>query len=137
MRPRKRKPYVLTTPEGRRVATLEGQEIAVGREPSVDLVLDEPSVSKRHARLLPWGAGYKIVDQGSSNGTFVNDEAVSQVALEPGDLVRIGSTVLRFARAEEPRRPGNHELSVGILVGGAIAAVVAGVIFVAAFVLHR
>ncbi len=62
------------------VATLPfvepGQALTVGRLPDCDLVVDDPSVSKHHATLT-WNGGVTIEDAGSSNGTTVNDQAIT------------------------------------------------------------
>jgi hypothetical protein len=71
-------------------------ELILGREQgSADLVIDDPGVSRRHARVLS-GAGAVIVeDLGSSNGTFVNGQRISgPVELGAGDEVQVGATVM-------------------------------------------
>jgi hypothetical protein len=71
-------------------------ELILGREQeSADLVIDDPGVSRRHARVLPENGGVVVEDLGSSNGTYVNGERISgQVELGAGDEVQIGATVL-------------------------------------------
>jgi hypothetical protein len=71
-------------------------ELVLGRErDSADLVLDDPGVSRRHARVLSDGGGVIVEDLGSSNGTYVNGERISgPVELGAGDELQIGATVL-------------------------------------------
>ncbi len=67
----------------------------IGRAPENQLVVNDPKVSSHHALIQPEGQGYDIVDLGSSNGTFVNEQRlVPNVPrlLYTGDQVRIGDT---------------------------------------------
>lgn len=57
----------------------------------------EASVSRHHARLEPVRGGWEVRDLGSSNGTFVNEEAVTRPrTLANGDLLRFGSAAFYF-----------------------------------------
>jgi FHA domain len=71
-------------------------ELILGREQgSADLVLDDPGVSRRHARVLADDDGVLVEDLGSSNGTYVNGERISgPVELGAGDELQVGATVL-------------------------------------------
>ncbi len=69
----------------------------LGRSRSVDVRLNDDSVSRRHARLRLSGANAHIEDLGSSNGTAVNGARVKTTTLNDGDKIRIGeATVLKF-----------------------------------------
>ena len=70
--------------------------IHIGRGLAADLRLDESSVSRRHAILVPRPAGARILDDRSSNGTFVNGRRVQQADLRNGDVLVIGRVVLRY-----------------------------------------
>jgi hypothetical protein len=71
-------------------------EVILGREQgSVDLVIPDPGVSRRHARVVPDGGALVLEDLGSSNGTYVNGERISgPVELGAGDEVQLGDTVI-------------------------------------------
>jgi pSer/pThr/pTyr-binding forkhead associated (FHA) protein len=71
-------------------------ELILGREQgTADLVLDDPGVSRRHARVIPDNGGVIVEDLGSSNGTYVNGERISgPVELGAGDEVQLGATIL-------------------------------------------
>jgi hypothetical protein len=71
-------------------------ELILGREAgSADLVLDDPGVSRRHARVLPENGGVIVEDLGSSNGTYVNGQRISgPIEVGAGDEVQLGATVL-------------------------------------------
>jgi pSer/pThr/pTyr-binding forkhead associated (FHA) protein len=70
--------------------------IHIGRGLSADLHLDESSVSRRHAILVPRTSGARILDDRSSNGTFVNGRRVQQADLSNGDVIVVGRVVLRY-----------------------------------------
>lgn len=69
----------------------------LGRDPSSDLVLPHPSVSRLHAQIRKVEGGYAIFDLKSTNGTFINGEQVEmQRRLQAGDEIRIGSFRIVF-----------------------------------------
>jgi pSer/pThr/pTyr-binding forkhead associated (FHA) protein len=68
----------------------------VGRGLAADLHLDEASVSRRHAILHHRRSGVRVLDDRSSNGTFVNGRRVLQVDLHNGDVLVLGRVVLRY-----------------------------------------
>lgn len=73
-------------------------EVAIGRVPGNDVVLDDPSVSARHARLRLMGGVWTLADMGSVNGSQVDGEPVQQaLPLAPGSIVRLGEVELAFA----------------------------------------
>ena len=63
--------------------------ITIGRIASNDLPIDNLSVSKNHAKIVKTDTGYTIKDLDSTNGTFVNEKAVSAAALNHEDVVTI------------------------------------------------
>lgn len=70
---------------------------AIGRDRSnvISLPIDA-MVSRRHASIAPEAGAFRLHDEGSSNGTFVNNQRVQQHLLRPGDEIRIGASVFRF-----------------------------------------
>lgn len=80
-------------------------ERSIGRHPSNDIVLTEPSVSSRHATIAPTATGAMVRDLGSTNGSYVNGTRVGETAeLHPGDELRLGNLVIRVEgeSASEP-----------------------------------
>ncbi len=66
-------------------------QITVGRSPDSDVFLDNPGISRTHIILTRASNGsYRVEDQGSANGTYVNDERVNSEILMSDDIVRIG-----------------------------------------------
>ncbi len=77
---------------GQRQQLDDPERVRFGRHPDCEVAFDaerELDASSRHAELRRTEAGYVIVDVGSSNGTFVNGERVSQVPLVVGRAFRI------------------------------------------------
>jgi pSer/pThr/pTyr-binding forkhead associated (FHA) protein len=68
----------------------------IGRGLSADLHLDEKSVSRRHAMLVHRPTGPRLLDDRSSNGTFVNGRRIVQADLHNGDVLILGRVVLRY-----------------------------------------
>lgn len=77
-------------------------ELTVGREQgAVSLAIDDSGVSRQHARFVADGFSVSVEDLGSSNGTFVNGERITQpVELAAGDEVQVGGTVLELQGAD-------------------------------------
>ncbi len=73
--------------------TFDADRIVIGRSPSSDVRLPDASVSQRHASVRREGQDYAIVDEGSTNGTFVSGVRVqphTQRLLRSGDRVCVG-----------------------------------------------
>jgi nitrite reductase (NADH) large subunit len=89
---------------GRRVVV--DRAIEVGRECDGETLSDE-GVSRRHLRLVPSPVALSVVDLGSRNGTLVNGVPITgRVVLEPGAVVRLGSTeIMMIGRAERAEPP--------------------------------
>jgi predicted component of type VI protein secretion system len=69
--------------------------VTIGREAGSDIVLEDPQVSRHHARLTQQGAGYVVEDLGSTNGSFINGRRVmASTPLNPGDKLGLGDTVV-------------------------------------------
>ena len=83
-------------PEDRRIALATGVNI-VGRDREADVRIDDPSVSRRHARIVVEGDTARVEDLESKNGTRVGGLLVSQpVRLAKGDVVTFGAIETRF-----------------------------------------
>ncbi len=70
--------------------------MVIGRGDQANLRLADVGISRRHARLDFDGAQVVLTDLGSTNGTMVNGQRVSAVALNPGDVIQLGTTTLTF-----------------------------------------
>jgi FHA domain len=71
----------------------------VGRAPECDLLIEDTYASQQHARIFGKGGSWYVEDLGSTNGTFVNDQKLAAPAMvQPGDRIRLGTTVLELRR---------------------------------------
>jgi putative peptide zinc metalloprotease protein len=91
-------PLVLVLPDGRRVPI--GGLLTIGRGEDSGIRLDDPTVSRRHARILAGPDGPVIEDAGSRFGVLVDGQALSAPRLLlPGAEIRLGNVLLRVERA--------------------------------------
>ena len=72
------------------------ERTSIGRSPDCDVFLDDVTVSRRHAAVVADGAGVRIEDQGSLNGTYVNRQRIESAPLDDGDEIQIGKYRLIF-----------------------------------------
>jgi pSer/pThr/pTyr-binding forkhead associated (FHA) protein len=75
---------------------LTGDVVRVGRSSANDIVLDDASVSRRHALLARRGETTVVLDDRSLNGVRVNGERVSEAPLRDGDALLLGHVALRY-----------------------------------------
>lgn len=78
----------------------------VGRSPGNDIVVDVDSVSHVHARFVQRGDEWWILNLLSTNGTFVNDDKVTDTRLRDGDRIQFGDARFVFHNPQPKRRPG-------------------------------
>ncbi len=77
----------------------------VGRDPGVDIVIDNLGVSRSHCQLIKRGAGYIVQDMNSANGTYVNGTRVGEQELSADDQIVVGKYVLTFKAGAEQAAP--------------------------------
>ena len=77
--------------------------ILVGASPASDLRLRDDTVSRRHLTLERNETGARLLDAGSTNGTFVNDVRVGEAFVVGGELIRCGHTVMRLDEVQGAR----------------------------------
>ena len=105
-------------PSGEKIeALITEPEIEIGKASHNHIVLTQRTVSNTHAVILTRSGGYSIVDLGSSNGTFVNGERLTDQALtlQHGDKVQIAEVVLTFRNPAETTESKTARLSPEIL----------------------
>jgi hypothetical protein len=115
---------------------LNGQRCVLGRAAECDIVLSDASVSSEHARLSLDGAGWRVVNLLSTNGTFVNDKRISNEALRHGDRLRLGRVEFIFQEPDRPAAgtPAGQPAADGrswmpwLIVAAVAGAVVAGLV---------
>jgi pSer/pThr/pTyr-binding forkhead associated (FHA) protein len=79
----------------------KGELLTIGRARENEIHVDDNSVSRRHTEIRVDDFGVKLRDLGSANGTYVNDTRVQDAYLCEGDLIEIGSTVIKFVGGDE------------------------------------
>ena len=77
---------------------LSKSSLAIGRSTASDINLIDARISRTHARIECTPAGCRVVDLGSSNGTRLNGRRIQEADLQPGDLLTIGGSQLRYER---------------------------------------
>lgn len=80
------------------------EAVLIGRSSDAAVLLDDISVSRRHAEVRPGPDGWAVADLGSLNGTYLNLRRVEQAILAHGDELQIGLFRLLFLH-EPARRP--------------------------------
>ncbi len=98
-----------------------GPRTTVGRVDGNQIVIDDASVSRHHARLQRDKNNWLLADLGSSNGTFVNDRPITQKELRGGEKITFGSIVFRFMAADSKRRfvlpaPLAYAIAISVVV---------------------
>ena len=108
---------------------VRSKPVTFGRSEDNDIVLTAGLASRVHAELRQEGGGYVLRDRGSSNGTWVNGEPVTERQLMPGDEITIGDDVFRFETLDiretvgtviPPPRPSQAALRVTVTGGGPV-----------------
>ncbi len=81
-----------------RLIPLDDQIIHVGRGAGSDLRFEDAGVSRRHAIIVRYGNHVRVLDDRSSNGTFVNGCRIIAIDVADGDVIRLGRVTFRYLR---------------------------------------
>lgn len=105
--------FQLTVRKGPKVGQvfyLDARSLIIGRDPLSDIIINDPEVSRQHARISQTDDGFQIEDLGSTNGTFVEGKRLESdpIQLEPGQAINMGSGV-RVIYEEATSSPGEVE----------------------------
>lgn len=84
-------------------------DTTIGRHPQCTLSINQPSVSRRHARLWMEDGRWYVEDLGSSNGTYVNNRRITKQELDEGDDLRCGDFKLNYVVEDHTREVGQLE----------------------------
>ncbi len=108
----------LTLPDGEEFH-FDKEVIRIGATEDNDIVLLDDTVSREHCRIVQEETGYVLVDERSTNGTFINHVRVREAYLHPGCTISVGQSKLSFhARDEEVKIVPSDEDRCGFLIGG-------------------
>jgi hypothetical protein len=81
----------------------------VGRSQENDIVISDPNVSRKHAKLIREEAGFVVEDLGSTNGTLLDGAPIDRERIENGDELTFGQSVARFVRRIDSPESGGGE----------------------------
>jgi DNA-binding NtrC family response regulator len=99
--------------------TFDKEEIRLGSMEDNDVVLSDDTVSRYHCRIIQDDTGYMLIDNNSTNGTFINKVRVREAFLKPGCTLSVGQSQLKFnAREEEVQIVPSRADRCGGLIGG-------------------
>jgi len=79
-----------------RLIPLDDQITHIGRGADAQVRLEEHHVSRDHAILVRHGSFFRLLDNRSANGTFLNDRRIVATNLTDGDVIRVGPMVMRY-----------------------------------------
>jgi pSer/pThr/pTyr-binding forkhead associated (FHA) protein len=97
---------VRTGPEEGEVYPLfENREITVGRSPTNNIFVRDKNVSRVHCQIVVNNGVVSLTDLQSTNGTFVNDERITECQLKANDEIRVGTTLLGLEEMDEHGQP--------------------------------
>ena len=75
---------------------IEKDEFIIGRSPESDVLLDDITVSRKHALLKKDKDEYRLIDSGSLNGSYLNGNIVDEAILSNGDRIQIGKYIFLY-----------------------------------------
>src|SRR5256885_8585156 len=102
---------------------LKVDKTTIGRFEDNAFQIAEPSVSSHHCELIQRGSDIVVKDLNSTNGTFVNGEKITEAALKPGQILRLGQVEMRLesgtgttaaAGAAPAKKPLEKTMVIGI-----------------------
>ena len=99
---------------GRRIE-LGHQEVSIGRVDTCTIFVNTDQVSRKHATINRVLGKYYIVDNRSTNGTFVNEQKVERSKLVDGDQIRVGKTVIKYTESHVEQRYFEHAFNLASL----------------------
>jgi DNA-binding NtrC family response regulator len=105
-----------------RSATATGGAIKIGTSPGNALRLTDPTVSRIHCEISPIPGGARVVDEGSTNGTWVDGHRARDVDVGSGATIRVGATTLRVMIGDDALEiPLSSREGFGEVVGSSVA----------------
>lgn len=84
---------------------LRRRRVVIGRGPGVDLAFADPEMSQQHAAIEFEDGAFRVLDLGSTNGVYVNDERADERELAHGDRIRLGIHVFRILLEKRDTMP--------------------------------
>jgi two-component system cell cycle response regulator len=98
---------------------LDTSPMRIGRGADCHIVLEGDSVSRRHAHLEQRGNVWWAVDDGSTNGTYVNDEQIArELNLSNGDRIKVGPTIFKYLTGQDVEAQYHEEIYRMTIIDG-------------------
>src|SRR4030095_12906368 len=101
-------------------------EVSLGRADDVTFTIDHMSVWRRHCLFLKDGANFKILDNASLNGTFVNGQQIKEQTLQHGDSVTVGNSTFVFLIEDDEPVASSAVTLTDLTIDSPVAVVWAG-----------
>jgi pSer/pThr/pTyr-binding forkhead associated (FHA) protein len=92
-----------------RTQELKAEKTTIGRVEDNTFQIAEPSVSSHHCEVLLRGSEVVVHDLNSTNGTYINGEKVTEKAIKPGQILRLGQIEMRL-ETDTPNAPAKKHL---------------------------
>lgn len=105
---------VMFKDDERRDFPIESPRVVIGRKVECDLRIPTGDVSREHCEITTNGVIVKVKDLGSSNGTFVNGNRVTEAQLRGGDRLSVGPVIFMVQIDNEPARITPHDFQIDI-----------------------
>ena len=85
----------------------------IGRGRGATIMLPHPLVSRQHCELFESGGRLMVRDLGSLNGTFINNQRITESVIEPGELLTVGAVTFRavYEPSDSPTAPATNAAS--------------------------
>jgi len=98
---------------------LDVEEFTIGRDAKNNIVVDMDNVSRKHAKLIIREGLPHIIDLGSTNGTYLNEEEVlEERMLKGGDLIKVGGAIFKFLQGNNVEALYHEEIYKLTIVDG-------------------
>ncbi len=98
---------------------LDSSPMRIGRGAENQIVLEGDSVSRRHAHIEARGNVWWAVDDGSTNGTYVNDEQIArEMGLANGDRIKVGPTIFKYLSGQDVEAQYHEEIYRMTIIDG-------------------
>lgn len=81
-----------------RLPAAEGESLLLGRSRGCDVVVDDETVSRRHALVTARDGAWRLLDLSSTNGTFLGRAQIGSAVVVPGDVLALGEALVRLER---------------------------------------
>ncbi|MCC7536842.1 MAG: sigma 54-dependent Fis family transcriptional regulator [Deltaproteobacteria bacterium] len=114
--------HVETPGHADRVVELASPRASIGSRPGLEVVIDDPSVSRLHAELTLDEHGFRLRDAGSTNGTWVDGYRTADIHLRDGSVIALGQSTLRFEPLDDEEDvPLSRGDAFGRVIGRSVA----------------